>query len=111
MTWLSEICACAHPDEALNQCASSSNAGAVAALQSCARCGSFRWLRGPSPGAWQRPLLVEQAILAELSERHAGTCLRCGAKDPLKIEDCIAGAEVPGGGTEPHVFEPGKDAR
>ena len=39
-----------------------------------------------------------------LQERHDGTCTRCGAVNPLKIEDCPMGDEVPGAGTEPHVF-------
>lgn len=39
-----------------------------------------------------------------LQERHIGICTRCGTVNPLKIEDCFMGDEVPGAGTEPHVF-------
>lgn len=31
-------------------------------------------------------------------------CLRCGCVPQVSYEDCIAGAEVSGGGLEPHVF-------
>ncbi len=49
----------------------------------------------------REPRLVEDS----LQERHVGICLRCGATNPLKIEDCPNGKEIPGAGTEPHVFE------
>ncbi len=64
---LTELLHCVHPIELRNQCASNAS-GTPTALQCCSRCGSFRWLRGAHPGAWERPSLIEQAVIQQSSE-------------------------------------------
>ncbi len=62
-------------------------------------------LLSPVKQRWiDREIELDRVRLRELQERREGTCTRCGAVNPLKIEDCPLGDEVPGAGTEPHVF-------
>lgn len=84
-----------------------------------------RIVRPPSPehwlaikpightGLWTEPGRVEQSnrVIRRLIDergwhpfREDRTCLRCGRVPTVAYEDCVLGAEVPGAGTEPHVF-------
>jgi hypothetical protein len=64
----------------------------------CGLCGSFgEWCEPKGIVEWRRPE----------GRQPEQTCLRCGAVDPASQEDCPAGQEVAGAGTEPHdISEP-----
>lgn len=59
---LQSLFSCLHPIEMHNQCASQHGV-----LQTCARCGAYRWLGG-GQNAWTRPMIVEEAVARAVAE-------------------------------------------
>jgi hypothetical protein len=63
-TLLQLLFSCSHPIEMHNQCASQHGV-----LQTCAKCGSYRWLGGAGgQPAWTRPTIVEEAVARAVAE-------------------------------------------
>jgi hypothetical protein len=66
--------------------------------------------------SWERVAAMYKKLLVDQTVERSGLepwdpttdgrrCRRCGAVNPAPQEDCIAGKEVPGAGTEPHDLE------
>jgi hypothetical protein len=57
-------------------------------------------------GEWELLSEAEQQHVERLIEevKQGKRCLRCGRLPASAQEDCRLGAEVPGAGTEPHLF-------
>ena len=61
-TLLQLLFSCLHAPEKHNQCASQDGV-----LQTCTRCGAYRWLGGIQP-AWTRSTIVEEAVARVVAE-------------------------------------------